>query len=104
MRVRSEEEPEPDEDPGEEATAAPPAPVVPAVPPGARELEYRTELITAAEVIDGRSLAEKLNTASTDGWDLVEIIQAGDRYAALLRRPKSSDRQQHRVGFLPPPR
>jgi hypothetical protein len=104
MRVRSEEEPEPDEDPGEETATAAPGPVVPAVGSGTRELEYRTELITAAEVVDGKSLAERLNTASSDGWDLVEIIQAGDRYAALLRRPKAPDREQRRVGFLPPPR
>jgi hypothetical protein len=104
MRVRSEEEPEPDEDPGQEtAVAAPPGPMVPAVGPGARELEYRTELVTAAEVVDGSSLAERLNSASGDGWDLVEIIQAEDRYAILFRRPKASDREARRVGFLPPP-
>jgi hypothetical protein len=103
MRARSEEEPEPDEDPGEEtALAAPPGPVVPAVAPGTRELEYRTELVTGAQIIDGSSLAEQLNRASTDGWDLVEIIQAGDRYAILLRRPKPPDREARRVGFLPP--
>jgi hypothetical protein len=105
MRARFEEEPEPDEDPGQEtAVAAPPGPVVPAVGPGTRELEYRTELVTAAEIVDGKSLAEQLNQASVDGWDLVEIIEAGDRYAILLRRPKVPDREARRVGFLPPPR
>jgi hypothetical protein len=104
MRFRSEEEPEPDEDPDEEtAVAALPGPMVPAVAPGARELEYRTELVTAAEVVDGSSLAEQLTKASSDGWDLVEIIQAGERYAILLRRPKTPDREARRVGFLPPP-
>ena len=105
MRVRSEEEPEPDEDPGEEAaTAAPPGPLVPAVGPGARDVEYRTELVTAAQVVDGSTLAEQLTKASSDGWDLVDIIQAGDRYTILLRRPKTPDREARRVGFLPPPR
>jgi hypothetical protein len=104
MRFRSEEEPEPDEDPDEEtAVAASPGPMVPAVSPGGRDLEYRTELVTAAEVVDGSSLADQLTKASSDGWDLVEIIQAGERYAILLRRPKTSDREARRVGFLPPP-
>jgi hypothetical protein len=103
MRLRSEEEPEPDEDPAEEAATAAPAPMVPAVAPGNRELEYRTELVSGAEVTDGTSLAERLTNASRDGWDLVEIIQSGDRYTVLLRRPKAPDPQQRRVGFLPPP-
>ncbi|MBJ7598214.1 hypothetical protein [Candidatus Nephthysia bennettiae] len=104
MRFRSEEEPEPDEDPDEEtAAAAPPGPMVPAVAAGARDLEYRTELVTAAEVVDGSTLADQLTKASSEGWDLVEIIQAGERYAILLRRPKMSDREARRVGFLPPP-
>jgi hypothetical protein len=104
MRARTEEEPEPDEDPGEAAAAAPPGPVVPAVGAGVRDLEFRTQLLTAAEVVDGSSLADQLTKASTDGWDLVEIIPAGDRYAVLLRRPKLTDREARRVGFLPPPR
>lgn len=105
MRVRSEEEPEPDEDPDEEpAVATPPGPVVPAVPPGMRDLEYRTELMTAAEVVDGSTLADNLTKAAGDGWDLVDIIQAADRYTILLRRPKKMDREDRRVGFLPPPR
>jgi hypothetical protein len=74
------------------------------VGPGARDLEYRTELVTAAQVVDGSTLAEQLTKASSDGWDLVDIIQAGDRYTILLRRPKMSDREARRVGFLPPPR
>jgi hypothetical protein len=104
MRVRSEEEPEPDEPDEEPAAAATRSPLLPAVATGGRDLEYRTELVTAAEVVDGSSLAEQLTKASSDGWDLVQIIQAGDRYAILLRRPKVSDREARRVGFLPPPR
>jgi len=67
-------------------------------------VEYRTELVTAAQVVDGSTLAEQLTKASSDGWDLVDIIQAGDRYTILLRRPKTPDREARRVGFLPPPR
>jgi hypothetical protein len=103
MRHRFEEEPEPDE-PGEAPVAAPPAPIVPAVPGGSRDLEYRTDLLTAAEVVDGSTLADRLTQAAGEGWDLVDIVHAGERYAVLLRRPKAQDREERRVGFLPPPR
>ena len=102
MRHRLEEEPEPDE-PDEAPVAAPPAPIVPAVAAEGRELEYRTELLTSAEVVDGSTLADRLTRASSDGWDLVDIVQAGERYAVLLRRPQTRDREERRVGFLPPP-
>ncbi len=105
MRARLEEEPEPDEEPepqGPVATAT--GPSVPAVPDGGREFEYRTELVTAAEVLDGKTLADQLTKASADGWDLVEIISAGDRHAILLRRGKRPSRQMGPAGFTPPPR
>ena len=53
-------------------------------------------------VLDGTTLAGQLNKASTDGWDLVDIINAGDRYAVLLRRAKRPDRNARPVGFTPP--
>jgi len=104
MRHRLEEEPEPDEEPGEAPVAAAPAPMVPAVPGGGRDLEYRTELLTGAEVVDGSTLADRLTQASGEGWDLVDIVQAGESYVVLLRRPKAQDREDRRVGFLPPGR
>jgi hypothetical protein len=105
MRARSEEEPDPEEDPGEDAPdATARTPLVPAVASGGREFEYRTELVTAVQVVDGSTLAEQLTQASADGWDLVEIIPAGDRHAILLRRPKGQDREARPVGFLPPAR
>ena len=105
MRARLEEEPEPDEEPepgGAVATAGPTT--LPSVSDGGREYEYRTELVTAAEVLDGTTLADQLTKASADGWDLVEIIAAGDRHAILLRRGKRPSRQMGPVGFSPPPR
>jgi hypothetical protein len=103
MRLRSEEEPEPDEDPGEApAATAVPTPVVPAVAAEGREHEYRTELLTAAEVLDGSTLAERLTAASAEGWDLVDVIPAGDRHAVLLRRQKPPQRGPRPVGFAPP--
>jgi hypothetical protein len=104
MRERLEEEPEPDEEPDETPAAAATAPgaQLPSVSDGGREYEYRTDLLTAAEVVDGTTLAGQLTRASGEGWDLVDIISAGDRYAVLLRRAKRPERNARPVGFTPP--
>lgn len=103
MRERLEEEPEPEPEEPEEAPAPSTSSLVPTVAPnGGREFEYRTDLVTVAEVIDGTTLAERLTKASADGWDLVDIIDAGDRHAVLLRRTKRSDQTSRPVGFAPP--
>ena len=105
MRERLEEEPEPDEpdEPDEPAAVATATGAhVPSVADGAREFEYRTDLLTAADVVDGKTLAGQLTAASADGWDLVDIINAGDRYAVLLRRAKRPERSSRPVGFTPP--
>src|SRR5437763_16466212 len=99
MRERLEEEP--DEEP-EEAPAAT-STLVPSVPDAGREFEYRTELVTAAQVLDGTTLAEQLTKASADGWELVDVIPAGERHAVLLRRPKRAERASRPVGFRPHP-
>ena len=105
MRPRSEEEPEPDEDPGEESPAAvATAPLVPSVAPDSREFVYRTELLSAAQVTDGTTLADRLTAASAEGWDLVDVIPAGDSHAVLLRRVKEQQRESRHVGFAPPSR
>lgn len=104
MRERVEEEPEPEEEPDVDAPSAPgPGTLVPSVADGSREFEYRTELLTSAQVVDGATLAERLTSASTEGWELVDIVGAGDRHALLLRRAKRSGRQARQVGFTPPP-
>jgi len=100
MRERLEEEP--DEEPDETPAAAATSTLVPAVSNGGREFEYRTELVTAAQVLDGTTLAEQLTKASADGWDLVDVITAGDRHAVLLRRAKRAEREARQVGFSPP--
>lgn len=104
MRTRLETEPEPDEEPDEEVAPARSAPdaMVPSVPPPGREFEYRTELVSSAQVLDGSTLAGQLTRASADGWDLVDIIPAGDRHAVLLRRVKQPERRSRPVGFAPP--
>jgi hypothetical protein len=75
---------------------------LPSVTDGGREYEYRTDLVTAAEVTDGSTLAGQLTKASAEGWDLVDIINAGDRFAILLRRAKRPERNARPVGFTPP--
>jgi hypothetical protein len=104
MRERLEEEPEPDEEPDEEpaAVATAPSTPLPSVGDGGREFEYRTELVTVAQVVDGTTLASQLTKASADGWDLVDIVNAGDRHAVLLRRAKRPERNARPVGFTPP--
>ena len=105
MRLRSEEEPEPDEDPGEEPPAGvATAPLVPSVASDGREFVYRTELLSAAQVTDGITLADRLTAASAEGWDLVDVIPAGDSHTVLLRRVKEPQRESRQVGFAPPPR
>lgn len=102
VRVRLEEEPDTD-DPDEEAPAAPaPTGAIPSVADSGREYEYRTELVTAAQVLDGATLPDRLTKASADGWDLVDIIGAGDRHAILLRRTKRPEHSARQVGFAPP--
>ena len=97
--MRVEEEPD---EPDETVAVAGPTSVPIVAPPGGREYEFRTELLTVAEITDGKTLAERLTAASKDGWDLVEVIGAGDRHAVLLRRPKTVERESRQVGFAPP--
>jgi len=104
MRERFEEDPDFDDDDDDMdfAPAASPHRAIVPPPDGTREYEFRTELLTSAEVTDGSTLAGRLNQASADGWDLVDIINAGDRYAVLLRRVKRPERSARQVGFTPP--
>lgn len=111
MRVRLEEIPEPDEpdEPDEPegpetvtATSAAPVPAVEA--PVEREYEYRVDVVTVAEVLDGKTLADKLESASHDEWHLVEIIDCGDRKAILLRKRKEKKADRRPLGFFPPGR
>jgi hypothetical protein len=97
MSHRLEEEPE-EEPEDEEAAAVTP---VPRVAGDSREYEYRTELLSVAQVLDGTTLPDRLNQASGDGWDLVDIIAAGEQHAILLRRLKRPERPPRPVGFSP---
>jgi hypothetical protein len=71
---------------------------------GDREFEYQTEVLSIAEVADGKTLATRLAAASTDGWHLVEVIDAGESRVILYRKQKKSEKERRSVGFAPPGR
>ncbi len=103
MRERLEEDPDfDDDDLDDEPDTVSPQRTIVAPLEGTREFEFRTELLTADQVTDGETLAGQLNKASADGWDLVDVINAGDRHAILLRRMKRPERNARQVGFAPP--
>jgi hypothetical protein len=102
MLIHGEEEPDEPDEPDEPATTAVAAPVVPSVSPGGREYEFKLELVSLDQIIDGKSLPDLLTKASADGWDLYDVIDAGERRALLMRRPKKNAQEARRVGFAPP--
>jgi len=102
MRARAEEDPDEPEEPDEPEAAGGSGPMVPTVGPAGREFEFKIEVVSLDQITDGKTLPERLGKASADGWDLHEVIDAGDRRALLLRRPKKNDRESRRVGFAPP--
>jgi hypothetical protein len=103
MRPRVAEEPEEPEEPDQPPSppsASSPATLVPTV--GGRrsvELEYRTTLLSAKEIVDSKTLPELLGRESKDGWSLVQIIEADGRFAVLLSKPKDPEQARRPVGF-----
>ena len=69
---------------------------------GERDFEYRTEALSVEQVVDGKTLADRLTRASADGWHLLDIVDAGDRRVLVLRRLKKPERVARNVGFAPP--
>ena len=106
MRARSEEEPEDPDEPegpgGPDNGAAAPTRMVPSVGLPGRDWEFSTRVLTTAEVADGTSLVKVLAESGTDGWELAQVIDGGDKRVILLRRPKRPQREARRVGFAPP--
>jgi hypothetical protein len=93
------DEPDVEPEPARPTGGAAPLVVAPGAAPGV-EFEYRTELLTADQVVDGTTLPERLAKESADGWDLVDVLQAKDRHVILLRKPKKPERGDRRVGFF----
>ena len=107
MRLRSEDDPdeEPDEPdhpdhPGDGAALA--GTMVPTVGIPVREWEFSTQVLTVAQLIDGATLVKLLKEAGADGWELTDVIDAGEKRVLLMRRSKRSARESRRVGFAPP--
>ena len=99
--LRAEEEPEePETEPQPAPGAAAHAALVVASASQGVEFDYRTEVLSAAQVLDGKTLPQKLAQESADGWDLVDLLQAQDKHVILLRKPKRADRGERRVGFF----
>ncbi len=95
-----EEEPDEEPEPQPEPAAAAVAAVVPQVGGPSREFEFRSEEVALSELVDG--LAARLTEASKDGWDFVQVVEAGERRVILYRRAKRAERQAKPVGFFPP--
>ena len=99
---------EPDEDPEYEPEDIPAAPATMTSGSsstdgyGEREFEYRTEVLSLEQVLDGKTLGARLTAASAEGWHLVDIVDAGDRRVLVLRKLKKSERVARSVGFAPP--
>jgi hypothetical protein len=106
VTIHAEEEPEEPEEPDEPGApgdgAAAPARLVPTVALPGREWEYSTQVLTVAQVADGTTLVKALKDAASEGWDLAEVIDGGEKRVLLMRRPKRAPREARRVGFAPP--
>jgi hypothetical protein len=107
MDTRLEEDP--DEEPDEPEQPAQPdgargiaAGLIPAVALPTRDWEYSTKVLTVAQVADGVTVVKVLAEAAADGWDLVSVLDGGDKRVILMRRPKRTTRESRRVGFAPP--
>ena len=105
MGLRSEDDP--DEDPDEpdqpnHGDGAAAIGVVPSVGLPLREWEFSTQVLTVAQLVDGVTLVKLLQQAGTDGWELTDVIDGGEKRVLLMRRPKRSARESRRVGFAPP--
>lgn len=100
---------EPEEDPEyepEDLPAAPTTMVRGGTSNGAGEVEYefKTEVLSLDQVIDGKTLGAKLAAASADGWHYTDVVDAGDKRVIILRKLKKTERERRSVGFAPPSR
>jgi hypothetical protein len=105
MGFRSEEDPdeEPEEQPNHPGHgAAAGTGILPNVGLPLREWEFSTQVLTVAQLIDGVTLVKLLKEAGTDGWELTDVIDGGEKRVLLMRRPKRSSVESRRVGFAPP--
>ena len=104
MDQRFEEEPDEPEEPEPDGAAQASSGYLPSVEPPAREWEWSTKVLSVAQVSDGVTLARSLTEAGSEGWELSDVIDAGEKRVILFRRSKRSARESRRVGFAPPAR
>jgi hypothetical protein len=106
MGLRLEDDPDDDpddpDDPNHPGDGAAAMGVVPSVGLPLREWEFSTQVLTVAQLVDGVTLVKLLHQAATDGWELSDVIDGGEKRVLLMRRPKRSARESRRVGFAPP--
>jgi hypothetical protein len=103
MPTHDEEDPDEDPDePDQPADGVAPTSHVPSVGLPAREWEYSTEVLTLVQVADGSTLVKFLQTSATEGWELADVIDGGEKRVLLMRRSKRSSQESRRVGFAPP--
>ena len=96
------EEPDEPDQPNHPGDGAAAIGVVPSVGLPLREWEFSTQVLTVAQLVDGVTLVKILQQAGTDGWELTDVIDGGEKRVLLMRRPKRSARESRRVGFAPP--
>ncbi|MGH7777657.1 MAG: hypothetical protein ACREPI_10840 [Candidatus Dormibacterales bacterium] len=100
MRSLDEEEPEVPDEPEDELE--PKSASVPSVAEAERPFEYSVRSLAEAAVGDGTGLADRLNEASSEGWDLVSIVDVNGGKALVLRRRRRPEKRSRSVGFAPP--
>jgi hypothetical protein len=103
--VPTHDEEDPDDDPDEPEQpedGAAPTTHIPSVGLPAREWEYSTEVLTLAQVADGTTLVKFLQASASEGWELADVIDGGEKRVLLMRRSKRSSHESRRVGFAPP--
>ena len=102
----AEEEPEEPDEPETPSApdngAAQATRMVPSVSLPSREWEYSTHVLTVAQVADGKTLVQVLKDSASEGWELAEVVDGGEKRVLLMRRPKRGQREARRVGFAPP--
>jgi hypothetical protein len=54
------------------------------------------------QLVDGVTLIKVLKEAGAEGWELTDVIDAGEKRVLLMRRSKRSAHESRRVGFAPP--
>jgi hypothetical protein len=106
VATHAEEDPEEPDEPEQpnapDNGASAPTRMVPSVSLPSREWEYATHVLTVAQLVDGKTLVQVLKDSASEGWELAEVVDGGEKRVLLMRRHKRAAREARRVGFAPP--